>query len=302
MLPTFTKILCPTDFSAGSEQAVRVGIRLARETGAELVLVHAWYVPPLAYSHEVAFPAYMEQEMIDDSQRALDAAVREAAASGAKYVSGKLLNGTPWLEIVTQLETEAFDLCVIGTHGRTGLSRILLGSVAENVVRHAPCSVLAVRPDGEARPFRHVLVPTDFSESAEHALDLAATLVEPTGSITLLHVIESLAAYSKVVAAAYSSVEPVADFARDLEEHADAALDKEIVRLKRATNVAITAQSRHGSPGAQALAALDDNRSIDLVAMGSHGRTGIKRALMGSVAEKVVRHARCPVLVARKRA
>jgi nucleotide-binding universal stress UspA family protein len=80
-----------------------------------------------------------------------------------------------------------------------------------------------------------------------------------------------------------------------------AALDKEVERIKGATSVPITARNRIGYPGAQTLAAIDDDRTIDLVVMGSHGRTGIKRAFLGSVAEKVVRHARCPVLVARKR-
>jgi nucleotide-binding universal stress UspA family protein len=291
---TYTKILCSTDFSTGSEQALRVAVRMARETGAELVLAHAWYIPPSAYSLEAPFPPYVVQGVVDDSQRALDAAVKEAKAGGAKHVTGKLLTGVPWMQIVGELEKQAYDICIIGTHGRTGLARVLLGSVAEKIVRHAPCSVLAVRPDGDARPFHHVLVPTDFSESATHALDLAATLVEPTGSITVVHVIE--------VPVAYSGEVPITDFARDLDKRAAAALDKEVERIKRATKVPVTARSRIGYPGAQTLAVLDDDRSIDLVVMGSHGRTGIKRALMGSVAEKVVRHARCPVLVARERA
>lgn len=289
---TFTKILCPTDFSHGSQQAIRVAVRIARETGAELVLVHAWYIPPSAYSLDAPFPPYAVQELIDDSQRALDEAVKEAATAGARNVSGRLLTGVPWMEIVTHLENQGFDLCVIGTHGRTGLARILLGSVVEKVIRHAPCSVLAVRPDGEVKPFRHALVPTDFSENAEHALDLAAKLVEPTGAITLLHVIEVPVAFSGELAA---------DFARDLDKRAAATLDEEIGRVKRTTATPITARSRLGYPGVQTLATLDDDLSVDLVVMGSHGRTGIKRVLLGSVAEKVVRHARCPVLVARKR-
>jgi nucleotide-binding universal stress UspA family protein len=290
---TFKKILCPIDFSPGSQQATRVAVRMARETGAELVLVHAWYIPPSAYSVEAPFPAYVMQGIVDDSQRGLDGAVKEAIAAGAKHATGKLLTGVPWMQIVEELEKQAYDVCVIGTHGRTGLARVLVGSVAEKVVRHAPCSVLAVRPDGEVQPFHHALVPTDFSDSAAHALDLAATLVEPAGSITALHVIE--------VPVAYSGEVPIADFARDLDKRAAAALDKEVERIKRTAKLPITARTRVGYPGAQTLAALDDDRTIDLVVMGSHGRTGIKRALMGSVAEKVVRHARCPVLVTRKR-
>jgi nucleotide-binding universal stress UspA family protein len=135
-------------------------------------------------------------------------------------------------------------------------------------------------------------VPTDFSESAAGALDLAATLVEPTGSITVMHVIEAPVAYSG---------ELFADFGRDLDTRAAAALDKEVVRMKRTAKQSITARTRIGYAGAQTLAAVDHDRTVDLIVMGSHGRTGIKRALLGSVAEKVVRHARCPVLVSRKR-
>jgi len=290
---SFRKILCPTDFSPGSQQALRVAVRIAKDANAELVLAHAWYIPPSAFAGEYTFPAHVIQEMIDDSQRGLDAAVRDATAAGAKHVTGKLVTGVPWAEIVGLLEEHAFDLCVIGTHGRSGLARILLGSVAEKVVRHSPCSVLAVRPDGEVKPFGHVLVPTDFSESADHALDLAAELVRPDGAITLLHVIELAAVYSG---------EPNADVARELDKRAAAALDEAAARLKSKVAVRVTTRSRIGYPGVQTLAAVDDDRSVDLIVMGSHGRTGIKRALMGSVAEKVVRHAKCPVLVARKRA
>jgi nucleotide-binding universal stress UspA family protein len=290
---TLKKILCPTDFSPGSQQAARLATRLAREMNAELVFVHSWYVAPNAYSPGVPFPPGMEQDLMNDAQRGLDSAVNEALAGGAKQVSGGLVSGVPWAEIVAQLENQAFDLCVIGTHGRTGLARILVGSVAEKVIRHAPCPVLAVPPNSDANPFRSALVPTDFSETAMQALDLAGELVAPQGSITLLHVIEIPVSYPGGVA------DP--DFARDLDRRAAAALDQEVARVKGKTSARIVGQSRIGAPGAQTLAMLEADHGIDLVVMGSHGRTGIKRALMGSVAEKVVRHARRPVVVARKR-
>lgn len=288
---TFRKILCPTDFSAGSQHALQIATRMARETKAQLVIAHAWYIPATAYSLEAPFPPYVAQTIVDDAQRALDATVSEAIAAGATNTTGKLFSGLPWMKIVDELESGDYDVCILGSHGRSGLARVLLGSVAEKVVRHAPCSVLAVRKD---EPFEHALVPTDFSESAAFAVDLATTLVGPSGRITLLHVIE--------VPVAYSGEITIADFARDLDRHATAALDNELARIKRvAPGLKVDARSRIGYPGAQALAALDDDPTVELVVMGSHGRTGIKRALMGSVAEKVVRHARCAVLVARKR-
>jgi nucleotide-binding universal stress UspA family protein len=288
------KILCPIDFSSGSQKAMRVATRLATETGAQLVLFHVWYVPPLAFAADYTFPPDLFQDLVDSASKGLDEARREVTALGAKDVSSKLANGLPWTMIVGELEDPTYDLVVVGTHGRTGLSRILIGSVAEKVVRHAPCSVLAVRPHGEAQPFTNILCPTDFSASSQQATDLAVELVAPGGKgITLLHVVE--------VPVAFSGESAVEGFIRDLDKHADKLLDTWAARLRVKTTAPITTRARIGNPGAQTLEVLDHDSTIDLVVMGSHGRTGISRALLGSVAEKVVRHARCPVLVARKR-
>jgi nucleotide-binding universal stress UspA family protein len=291
---SFTKILCPIDFSAGSEQALRIATRVAVESNAELVIAHAWYVPRPAFAGEFMFPGHVIQDMVDESQRQLDAAVKRAVAAGAKQVSGDLISGLPWTEIVALLEHQAFDLCVVGTHGRTGLARVLLGSVAEAVVRHSPCSVLAVRPDTAVEPFRNVLVPTDFSECARCALEQAIDVVQPDGAVTLLHVVD--------VPTLYSGPAPFGDYAHELGERAEAALTADAKRVTPKATTTIATRTRFGSPGAQVLAALSDDRSVDLVVTGSHGRTGLKRMMMGSVAEKVVRHAPCPVLVARRRA
>ena len=290
---TFTRILCPTDFSPGAQQALRVAVRMARETAAELVVAHAWYIPASAYAIEAPFSPEVVQQVVDDAQRGLDAAVQKAVAGGAPQVAGKMLSGVPATQIVDELASNAYDLCVIGTHGRSGIARVLLGSVTEKVVRLSPCSVLTVRPDGEARPFRHALVPTDFSDSAAYALDLAAKLVEPTGTVTVLHVLE--------LAGVYGGETPIPDFGRGLDERAAAALQREVERIKHSATVTIRSSSRVGYAGMETLSSIDADRSIDLVVMGSHGRKGIKRALLGSVAEKTVRHAHCPVLVARQR-
>ncbi len=292
---TFRKILCPIDFSPGSQQAMRAAVRLAHEAEAELVLVHAWYVQPIAFAGEYTFPADVVRQMSDDAKHGLEVASREATSLGAKRVSAKLVIGPPWSTIVGMLEDATFDLVVLGTHGRTGLARILLGSVAEMVVRHAPCSVLAVRPDGEVKAFTNILCPVDFSESSQQAVDLAADVVTPGGAgITLLHVIE--------LPVAYTVEAPPVEFARDLDKRAAKSLDEWAVRLRARVAVPVTTRTRSGRPGAQTLAVLGDDPKIDLVVMGSHCRTGLTRVLLGSVVEKVVRHARCPVLVARKRA
>lgn len=289
----FTKILCPIDFSEGSRQAMRTAARIANEHDAELVLFHAWYIPPVMEDGTSILPPSVIDEIAADAKRALDDAVQEATTLGARHAGGALAHGTPWAEVTRKLEQQAFDLCVIGTHGRTGLKRIFLGSVAEKVVRHAPCSVLVVRLDSKAQPFVHALCPTDFSESARQAVALAPSLVTPAGTISLLHVTEAPVSVSRDVS--------LTDFVKDLDRRATAALTTEAARLQPLTEARVAMLSRVGAAGAETLAAIDADPSIDLVVMGSHGRTGIARVLLGSVAEKVVRHARCPVLVTRAR-
>ncbi len=289
---TFTKILCPTDFSTGSEQALRIAVRLANEADAELVVAHAWYLPPQMYAGQYYVPAPVMEQLTREAEAGLELALRDAKTAGAKKASGKVIDGVPWSEIVGLLERDRFDLCVMSTHGRTGVARVLLGSVAEKVIRHAPCSVLAVRPGSEPKPYTHVLVPTDFSPSARHAIDIAADLATPGGAgISLLHVLE--------VPVSLSGPLRVTDFARDLDKRAADALANAAAIARQNAKVPVTTASRVGYPGSEILRALDDDSTIDLVVMGSHGRTGLTRALLGSVAEKVVRHARCPVLVAR---
>jgi nucleotide-binding universal stress UspA family protein len=282
------RILCPTDFSPDARQAVAVATRMARDTGAELVFTHVCHVPATLRRLDGPFPPEVTDEMVEHAQRALDDTVLDARAAGASYAGNTLLRGVPWSEICGLLEGQAFPLCVIGTHGRTGIARFLLGSVAERVVRHAPCSVLVVPRAATPAPFAHVLVPTDLSGGASAALDLAVQLVVPHGSITLLHVIETPAHFALV-----------ADVRRDLEIRALVALEHAAAQLQEKTAATVHTCTRVGFPAVEILGAIDDDRATDLVVMGNHGRSGIARVMLGSVAEKVVRHAGRPVLIAR---
>jgi nucleotide-binding universal stress UspA family protein len=288
---TITKILCPIDFSAGSRHAMRFAIQLANESDAEIVLAHAWYLPMAAYSDLYRYSPQAAKQATEEAAHGLDDAMREATQLGAKRVTPQLLTGVPWHAIVAMLEQDrAFDLVVMGSHGRTGLSRILVGSVAQDIVRHAPCSVLVVHPGNEPKPFDRVLCPIDFSESSECAVDLAAALAR--SEITLVHVIDVPVSFAGYL---------VPDFNHDLDKLVAKSLDDWASRLRSKVKVPVVTRIQLGSPGAQTLALLDDDPSFNLAVMGSHGRTGIRRVLLGSVSEKVVGHAKCPVLVARKR-
>jgi nucleotide-binding universal stress UspA family protein len=154
--------------------------------------------------------------------------------------------------------------------------------------------VLAVRPDSKPEPFAHVMCPIDFSVDAEQATELAAWLVQPTGKITLFHVTE--------IPFTYFGDRPITDVVRDLEASSATLVGKAATLLRAKASVPVTVEITDGRfPGAKLLETIEKDVSIDLIVMGSHGRTGIRRGLLGSVAEKTVRHARCPVLVARRR-
>jgi nucleotide-binding universal stress UspA family protein len=288
----FTRIMCPVDFSPGSQEAMRTAVRIANEHDAALVLVHSWYIPPVAFAGDYVYAADIVQTMSEDAQHALDNALGEARKLGARRVTSRMLNGLPWQQIVEAAQGDPdLDLIVIGTQGRTGLSRVVMGSVAELVVRRAPCPVLTVRPGNEPTPYTHVLCPIDLSKPARDAMKLVAELVKPGGAgITLLHVLE--------LPVSYTGDQPIPDFHRELDARSAALLDRWTAELKAKVSVPVMQQTRVGRPGAQILAQLEQDRTFDLVVMGSHGHTGIERMLLGSVAEKVVRHARCPVLVA----
>ena len=204
------------------------------------------------------------------------------------------MDGVPWHSIVETVEHDPdVDLVVVGTHGRTGIPRVLLGSVAERVVRHAPCSVLVTRRTGDTTPFAHILVPIDFSEPSRLAVERATELAAVDGAgILLLHSVELPAYYDSELGT---------ELLASIEKGGATQLATSADELRAKTTVPVTSVLRHGSPGASSVNVLEEDPTFDLVVVGSHGRTGFKRALLGSVAEKIVRHAPCSVLVARAR-
>lgn len=291
----FRKILCPIDFSPGSQRALRAAVKLAKSGETELVVAHAWHQPVFAYAGEMPFPATLVEEMVAGEEAALASAVRDAQDLGASRVSARFLTGVPWQCICEVAEADPeIDLVVLGTEGRTGMKKLLLGSVAEKVVRHAPCSVLAVRGKNGTATFAHILCAVDFSPSAREAMKLAARLAEPGGlGIVLAHVLE----ISSRISGAPAFAEPI----ETAEGAATKHLEELAAELRTKTRVPVATRTRTGSPAAQVLSLLDAEPSFDLVVVGSHGRTGLSRTILGSVSERIVRHAPCPVLVTRPR-
>jgi universal stress protein A len=146
------QILVPVDFSEPSRKALEYGATLARTFGAALDVLHVWEVPtfvPAGSIVGVAAASGGDVSLIDlvrkGAEDALNRFVAESAEHGITVRFARTEPGAPAHKIADFAGAGGYDLIVIGTHGRTGLSRVLLGSVAENVVRHAPCPVLAVR-------------------------------------------------------------------------------------------------------------------------------------------------------------
>jgi universal stress protein A len=146
----FKKILCAVDFSDNAREAMRRAADLAVVSGGSLTLFHVIHVPVVGYSDGAPMMPSpgpeLARELGAEAERSLADWKKRAEEMGVKNVSTQVVAGVPWHMIVEALEADhTFDLVVIGTHGRTGLGRVLLGSVAETVVRHSPCPVLVVR-------------------------------------------------------------------------------------------------------------------------------------------------------------
>jgi nucleotide-binding universal stress UspA family protein len=133
-------ILVPVDFSAPSEQALAYAITMAQKLQARLTLLHVIYMPPLAGSDLATQMGAIEEA----AQQAAEACLQRVRDAGLA-VEHIICQGVPWQEIVQKAEDTGADLIIMGTHGRTGLQHVLLGSVAEKVVRLAPCAVLVTR-------------------------------------------------------------------------------------------------------------------------------------------------------------
>jgi nucleotide-binding universal stress UspA family protein len=187
---------------------------------------------------------------------------------------------------------------VVGTKGHTGLAHILLGSTAERVVQRAHCPVLCVHPEdrGGHRPIRSILVPTDFSEDAELAIASAHEILTPLDSgarLTLVHAFSMPIEYT-----AYGPIPTSVDYLKDAGLEAERKLFEMEERFRR-EGIVVETVAREGDP-LVVIADVARERAVDLIAMGTHGSTGLKHFLLGSTAERVMHQAPCPVLTIRR--
>ncbi|HTM23281.1 MAG TPA: universal stress protein, partial [Kofleriaceae bacterium] len=186
------KIVVGIDFSSGSEAAIRAAMRLARHTGAEVCLVHCGVVPehPVGIPHGLETTADAYNKILAEhlaSDRARLEELHQRLSGQGVVVSQLVTDGFADTTLVKVADELGAELMVLGTHGRTGVKRFLLGSIAERAVRLAGCNVMVARPADGTGPYQRILVPTDFSPSARRALVTALSLAAPGATIDLLH-------------------------------------------------------------------------------------------------------------------
>lgn len=297
---TFKHVLYPTDLSDASEPAIRYAAALARSYGARLTVLHVvpTFDPSSVPSDSIdasstlvhpptraAVQAEVQDSLPFDGLHGLDVAVLAAA-------------GDPVRVIVEQAQLA--DLIVMGTHGRSGVERLVIGSVTEKVLRLAPCPVLAVPAQvasgsGSDAVFRRILCAVDFSPSSERALEVALDLArQANGVLTVVTVIEWLAEEEPRATAHFNVSEYRQHLIEDTRARLRARLSDESRTWCDVEEVLTFGRAHHE------VLRLAAEKRCDLIVMGAQGRGGVSLAFFGSTTPPVVRGATAPVLVVRR--
>ncbi|MFQ6091989.1 MAG: universal stress protein [bacterium] len=295
---TVEKILFPTDFSECANQALCHATHLAQKFGSELIMLHTIVIyqdDPHNPDHRFPDLSQCYQSMEAIASTRMDGSVDEETKERVKIAKVSLRGISPATEIIEYAQQRGVDLITMGTHGRTALSHFLLGSVAERVVRSAPCPVLTVGPEHGVGTrnmiFKRILVPVDFSEPCKNALRYAVSLGKLYGShLDLLHVVEGW-----IHPAFYTTWDKtILDFVPDLKTRATEAMgqfakDFDLESMRVENHVA------EGNPHVQ-IVDFAEEKKADLIVIATRGLGAVDHILLGSTTDKVVRKAPCPVL------
>lgn len=294
------RILCPTDFSEFSERALHYATVLARWYESEIAALH---VVQQVLPHGDATPLVPSWSLLNpDVCAKLRERLNEFVAPVVKMgisAGGAVKEGDTAGEILREATAQGADLVVIGTHGRGGFQHLVLGSVAEKVLRRCACPVLTVpraAPDAtHPAPFQRLLCPVDFSEASNNALRYALSLAqEADAELRLMHVIESLPESDPL---ASSVMFDVGAYRRALEEAALLRL-RALVPDEARTWCRPVEMIGHGKAYHEILRVAAEHEA-DLVVMGVQGRGALQLALFGSTTHHVIRAGTCPVLTLR---
>jgi nucleotide-binding universal stress UspA family protein len=298
----YESILVPLDGSPAGEQALPMATSIAERTGArlELAIVRADGAPPylLRDTPPPDSPADRDRRI---PLRDYIEAVASRLQQRVPEVTCRLLEGEIAPALIAHAGAGDATLIVMTTHGRGGISRAWLGSVAERIVREVAVPVLMRRPgeSGLGIDFapRRLLVPLDESAVSETVLPRAAALAEPFGAeLVLLRVVEPLILRARIVTSPAVEVDE-----EDLQRQADRAekyLGTLVDRLTSGGVRAVTRLAAHDQAARGILQAAGDVNA-DVIAMATHGYGGLRRVMLGSVADKVLRGAEIPLLLYR---
>jgi len=297
---TFKHVLCPVDFSEASNRALAYAVAFAEWRQARLAVMHVaptfepTLAPAVRYDEpgEIVFPVQRED--------VLEALHRSAKAAGASpsRVEAVAEAGSPVPMILDRAISWPADLVVIGTHGRSGFDRALLGSVAERVMHKAPCPVLTVPPAAHAASaasvaIKRILCAVDFSPSSLVALGFALDMGRQTGAaVTLLHIVDWPTEGEPLAHAQAAAPELLVTLLADGRDRLQAATPAEGADVHVA-QVAIAGRAR------REILRYATEHDSDIILMGAQGREGVGLALLGSTTERVARDAACPVLTVR---
>jgi nucleotide-binding universal stress UspA family protein len=286
------RILVGVDFTELTEAVMADAQDLARRHRAEIMLAHIMY---MGFETPIGKTSASYSELLARQQDQ----VRDQLAELCKRfdsdisVSPRLLEGKPAPVLAIAADELEADLVMVGSHGRTGLKRFLIGSVAERTVRFSDRTVMVVKGRHRAREgYRRILVPTDFSAGARHALDVSFMFAAPDAHIELLHCWRT-----PVYAGALEDTNlGMASLGPELEREVSAQGEMLLDAYRGRGGVSmgfkqVEAKATHGIQDRL------ESEPFDLVVVGNHGRSGLGRWIIGSVAEVTVRHAPCSVVV-----
>jgi nucleotide-binding universal stress UspA family protein len=291
------RILVPLDFSPPSMEALDYAVWLGKQFRAATHLVHV-YPPDEASAPGAAHLLLQSAEAIERLNEELTSIHRKHVPT-FRPENCHIRSGRPYEEIVRLAREIHADLIVLATRGHSGLKHLLLGSTAERVVRNAPCPVLVVRKrkqkakaSGEAFAIRTILVPTDFSQCSLAGTEYAAFLARTLGAT--LRLFHAMYPYTNYVFVDRAGVR-LSGLAEAMEETARQEMDA-LKQMDFLRGVPVQTEILPG-PAVDEICAAAGDPAVDLIVTSTHGRTGLKHALIGSVAEHVVRYAGRPVLV-----
>jgi nucleotide-binding universal stress UspA family protein len=266
-------ILVATDGSTYSENAVKEAILLAKQCSSRLFAVS---VVITNMEFEVTMPQVVEKEE-KKAREHLESVKTQASKEGVDCDIIVIHGDEPYQDIMRQALENRVDMIIVGRHGRTGLVRLMMGSVAAKVIGHAPCNVLVVSPNARIE-FKNILVATDGSQYSEAAVREAIGIAKRCNG--------------HLFAVSVASSEFEVDPAEDNVKKTVALAEKEGVKAEGETII--------GKPY-EAVVETARQKRVDLIIVGSHGRKALERLLMGSVTERVIGHTEVGVLVVKAR-